>query len=499
MFKVLRIRKPQLREEPASACLTKDIAGSCSSGSNPTDTPAKDAGRKHTNEYGQRTASSTVSPTTDVVLPKVNDPCLGEEPPADILIAGGGIVGLLFALALKKHLPVTPVIFEQAAAFEPDVGAGMGLYANGLRVIRDIDPNLLRDIQNAGHPYLFRRWEHHDGTEVAVADESVLARRLDQDQREESDGIRTMGIRRWKLQQILHQAVAKAGIPVHFGKTVLSVETPENGMTEVVFTDGSRRQTQLLIGADGGRSVVRSNMLSKTLENSNRTIPTLRYTGTTCIMGVAANVKNIREGISFPVSTTTRCHGAFYPTGADELCFQFHFPVQQEIGAAKLKVDSCWGNLSQQMSREKCTKLAAILEKDGWNEEKYLTPLRQVTRAVRVGFIQLTPALKEWSFPNAKGQPRTILVGDAAHPPVPYIGQGAQQGMEDIGTLAVLLKTFCLDDQGRFDLSNLHHAVMVYEKIRIPRVAKVLANGHQVGNCQAKRAQNPAYNIVRGE
>jgi salicylate hydroxylase len=111
----------------------------------------------------------------------------------------------------------------------------------------------------------------------------------------------------------------------------------------------------------------------------------------------------------------------------------------------------------------------------------------------------LTPALKEWSFPNAKGQPRTILVGDAAHPPVPYIGQGAQQGMEDAGTLAVLLKTFCLDDQGQFDLSNLQHAVMAYERIRIPRVTKILANGHAVGNCQAKRAQNPAYNIVREE
>ncbi|CAB9503280.1 Salicylate hydroxylase [Seminavis robusta] len=438
------------------------------------------------------------------------------EEPAQILIAGGGIVGLLLALALKKNLPSVAIdVYEQTHGFDPDVGAGMGLYANGLRVVRDIDPDLLKEIQDAGYPYLYRRWERHDGTAVAEADEGVLgsgAATADEEEKNDGDGLQTMGIRRWKLQQVLHTAVAKAGIPIHFSKKVEGVETPQDGMTEVVFADGSRRKTQLLVGADGGRSAVRSILLeqmypksdpdaataSNVRSSSKNKKPTLSYTGVTCIMGAAP--RNSHRGISFPVSNTTRCHGAFYPTGANEECFQFHFPVgaQQDISCSDAD-DSCWGNLSQQMSRQECGRLAEILEKDGWDEDKYLAPLRQVTRAVRVGFCKLSPALKAWSFPNAKGQPRTILVGDAAHPPVPYIGQGAQQGMEDVGTLALLLKTFCLDDQGQFDLSNLHRAVHVYEKIRMPRVASILSNAHEMGRFQQKRAENPAYNIIKEE
>jgi ribulose 1,5-bisphosphate synthetase/thiazole synthase len=76
----------------------------------------------------------------------------------DVVIAGAGIVGLVLALAFAKQ-GIAPVhVFEQAAAFHDDVGAGMGMYPNGLRVIRDISPDLLRKVQEAGYPYKYRRW-----------------------------------------------------------------------------------------------------------------------------------------------------------------------------------------------------------------------------------------------------------------------------------------------------------------------------------------------------
>jgi 2-polyprenyl-6-methoxyphenol hydroxylase-like FAD-dependent oxidoreductase len=382
--------------------------------------------------------------------------------PAKILIAGGGIIGLIFALALEKHTGIKPELYEQAHGFEPDVGAGMGLYANGLRVIRDIDPDLLQAIVKAGYPYLYRRWERHDGTSVAVAEENVLTVVTKEDdggdgektialgeekEAVSDDGLQTIGIRRWKLQQILHQALQKAHIPVHFNKKVRTVRTPHNGMTEVVFTDGSQRQTELLVGADGGKSVVRSTMIQKLYEeggggggdsNKEQQMPNLDYTGVTCIMGVAENINVSRRGISFPIAPTTRCHGCFYPTSETEQCFQFHFPLPVEKkkkrhddtdnGNTKStspplpqQQDSCWGNLSQQVGQEECRKLAEILQQDGWDEEKFLKPLRNVTHAVRVGFVKLSPSLDKWSFHNAHGLPRTVLVGDAAHPPVPYI------------------------------------------------------------------------------
>jgi len=428
--------------------------------------------------------------------------------PAPIMIAGGGIVGLVMALAIEKHTGLQAEIYEQAHGYDDEVGAGMGMYANGLRVIRDISPDLLEELQANGYPYQYRRWERHDGTLVTECDERALGEKETETIHGVSCELQTLGIRRWKLQQALHKAVAKAGVSVYFNKKVETVKTPENGMTEVVFTDGSSRQTQLLIAADGGRSAIRTCQLQK-MFNSNdpaaekkedEQMPKLDYTGVTCIMGVAENIAS-RQGITFPVANTTQCHGAFYPTAPTEQCFQFHFPVpakkNDETGSCTQ--DSCWGNLSQKVSRDECGKLAEILEADGWDEEKFLRPLRNVTNAVRVGFCKLSPSLEKWSFPNAHGRPGTILVGDAAHPPVPYIGQGAQQGIEDAGTLALLLKKFCLDDQGNLDLQNLDYAVTVYESIRIPRVREILDNCHSWGNMQLKRAQNAAYNIVKEE
>jgi hypothetical protein len=104
--------------------------------------------RKETNNRGKLTESPRSVITNE-----------DTEKAAEIVIAGAGIVGLVLALALEKHLGIKPEVYEQAIEFHDDVGAGMGMYPNGLRVIRDIDPELLETISQAGHPYMFRRWE----------------------------------------------------------------------------------------------------------------------------------------------------------------------------------------------------------------------------------------------------------------------------------------------------------------------------------------------------
>ena len=47
----------------------------------------------------------------------------------------------------------------------------LGLYPNGLRIIRDISKKLHAGIRANGRPYGVRRWMRHDATQVAVADE----------------------------------------------------------------------------------------------------------------------------------------------------------------------------------------------------------------------------------------------------------------------------------------------------------------------------------------
>jgi hypothetical protein len=53
--------------------------------------------------------------------------------------------------------------------------------------------------------------------------------------------------------------------------------------------------------------------------------------------------------------------------------------------------------------------------------------------------------------------------------------------MEDAGTLALLLKRLCINEQGDLDLTHFGRAVKIYEAIRIPRVKEILENSHFMG------------------
>jgi salicylate hydroxylase len=138
--------------------------------------------------------------------------------------------------------------------------------------------------------------------------------------------------------------------------------------------------------------------------------------------------------------------------------------------------------LTQAVSQQECAQLAEELQHQGWHE-KFLYPLRHVTpNAVRIGLCLLDePGLQHFVHGNG----RVVLLGDAAHPPLPYIGQGAQLGMEDCGVLALLLKRYYLDEHDNaFSLQNLHAALELYEKMRIPRTREIRANGKRFGKRQ---------------
>ena len=156
-----------------------------------------------TSEKSQPTTMASIRP--DVEHPAQNDGTTSNNH-HEIVIVGAGIVGLTTALALHKHTGLKPVLYEQAGSFQAGIGAAIGMYPHGLRVLRDIDPNLVTAIRGAGYPYEYRRWIRHDGTKVAVASESALDRR--------DDRLHSIGIRRWKLQKILFDAVVEAGITV---------------------------------------------------------------------------------------------------------------------------------------------------------------------------------------------------------------------------------------------------------------------------------------------
>jgi salicylate hydroxylase len=392
-----------------------------------------------------------------------------------IAIIGGGPVGLVLALALKKCVGVEAQIYEKVPQFQDNVGAGMGCYPNGLRVLRDL--GLLATVREQGHAYQMRRIQRHDGTEVAVAEEAALL----QDSPQEDAELESIGILRWRFLKVLYEAVLEAGLQVQFGKRLVTVKDDnDDNKINITFEDGTVVKADVVFAADGGKSNTRQAFAPE---------HKVEYTGTTCLMGIAPVPRELR-GICFPSSETTKCHACYFPTLPEEQCFQLHFPIP-----AHQTNPGTWGELSDKVTQEECGKLADILRSDGWSDE-YTKPLQHVTHAVRIGFCQLEPKLTKWVFGK---HGRVVLLGDAAHPPVPYTGQGAQLGMEDAGTIALLLQKLCLDETGQLCLNNFVHAMKLYEKIRIPRAAEIVELSKGWGASQSKRAAKHSWNVAREE
>ncbi|KAJ3410981.1 hypothetical protein HDV05_002958 [Chytridiales sp. JEL 0842] len=400
-----------------------------------------------------------------------------QSPPSSprVCISGGGLAGLLLAVALKTKLGLDPIVYEQAPGFEPNVGGAIGLYPNGLRIIRDISPSLLRSIRTEGLPYLYRRWMRHDGSEIAVASEKHLC---DWDFEGEDEEIGSIGIRRWKLQRCFELACQKVGIQIVFGKRVEKVvEIKENGTVILEISGGvGQKEFDLVFGCDGVKSATRSSLFPATEPS---------YTGITCLMG-ASPTPRTKRGICFPSSSTSKFHACYYPTGPSEQIFQIYFPTPEK--------PETWKALSPAEGAQECKDLAARMKADGWAPE-YTEPLLSADSVLRVGLRARKP-IPVWH----KG--RVILLGDAAHPPVPYIGQGAMMALEDVGILVTLLKTLCWAPSkdavgGKFCFAQLEVAVGLYEKMRVPRTTGMLENSMSLGQMQLLRASNPSSKEVQ--
>jgi len=318
-----------------------------------------------------------------------------------IIIAGAGIVGLTLALALKKNIGIKPTMYEKASAFHDNIGASMSLYPNGLRVIRDINPILLEKVRDSGCSYSFRKSERHDGTEYAVADEKASMEHIDED-------LHSMGISRWRLHKILYETCLDEGISIHFSKKVNDVKELGEAGVKILFQDGQDVVADILFAADGLNSVVRKIF----------TKGDLKYTGTTCIMGTSI-MPHRAEGISLVTSTTTKCHGASFPThrGENEQCFQFHIPCAEVSEASSRN----WGTLTQDEGQKEIKLLETKLQEDNW-DCKYVDLLKNVKQCVKIGILSLEKDLDRLVFTK---DCRVILCGDAkGHPPLPYLGQG---------------------------------------------------------------------------
>ena len=344
----------------------------------------------------------------------------------DIGILGGGIAGLSVALALRKQ-GYHPRVYERRAA-PATMGAGVTLWPNASFVLEAL--GLLQDVEAvSGRPVTMRRQDAAGnalgGLDIALLDQTM--------------GYPTHTILRRDLQAVLLGHAARAGIQVAFGHRAVAMELDALGKAVAQFDNGVSIRPDLLIGADGRMDSVARRFVA----GDNTPI----YQGFVNWIGVA--------------------HGQ--SALVDDIAIQDFWGVGERFGCVAVRPELVYWAAAQAQPLPGAAP-AADMRKDvedrfaGWPE-----PVARMIRATpahairRIAVHDLEP-LHTWSRANV------LLVGDAAHAPLPTSGQGACQALEDAWHLARCLGG--ADGDGGLDA-----VFQQFAKIRSPKTARLVEQG----------------------
>ncbi|RTL66142.1 MAG: FAD-dependent monooxygenase [Pseudonocardiaceae bacterium] len=312
-------------------------------------------------------------------------------PRPDIVVIGAGIGGLTLGLALRRNgIPVR--IYEQAPALA-EVGAAVALAANGTRILVDLGLRpALEPTSAVPSELVYRHW----------ADARRLAAHPVSNGYEDRFGGPFWGVHRANLQQAL--AAAWGPDELQLGKGLVELDR-RDGRYELTFTDGSTTTADIVVGADGIRSRVRSVV----------TDVEPVYSGTSGFRGLVHRdaVPDLPEPDAVQFWMGPGAHLLHYAIG-DVVNF-----------LAVIEGPDAWdapGGMAPAADGE----LAAAFR--DWHPA-----VRQMIDAVpqgpRWGLFALPP-LTRWSRDGV------VLLGDAAHAMLPHHGQGANQTIEDAAVLA---------------------------------------------------------------
>jgi salicylate hydroxylase len=343
-----------------------------------------------------------------------------------ILIAGAGLGGLSAASCLMKAGHKVE-IYEQAPMLS-EVGAGIQISANAMHVLRDL--GLESTIRSVGvHPgaYVFRL--HDTGEEIQRFSLSEEHERL--------HGAPYTQLHRADLHDIL-AARARQFDPdvVRLNHKVVRFAESNDGV-ELFFDNGTSVRGDLLIGADGVKSAVRTQIVGNVPATytgdgawrltvpTDRLPPNLLEKVMSVFMGPEGHVVcyYLRSG------TLLNFVGCVETDDVSEESWTKKFPWEQLKARFK-----GWHSAIQ--------AIIDAVDKD----ECYRWSLFN------------RPPIRNWSTG------RVTLLGDAAHPTLPYLAQGAVMAIEDG---AVLTRALGMKD-------SIPEALQLYQRNRVDRTARIV-------------------------
>jgi salicylate hydroxylase len=344
----------------------------------------------------------------------------------NVIIVGGGIGGLFAANALIAHgLDVS--LYEQAAALG-EVGAGVFLTPNSVRQLQrlGLGPSVERLGARVGARSQYFR---HDGAPIAPVQVT-----------DSSGWNATFGMHRADLVEMLAGALP-SGV-VHTGCRGVSCEQI-GGVARVSFADGSVAEGDIVIAADGIHSELRRSVTPPSHPV---------FHGSVAYRGVLprALIPDWPND-SWQMWLGKNKHFLTFPVRAGQLINYVGFvPADEEMK------ESWSAPGDPQVLRR---------EFEGW-DSRIGALLRNVDNTFRWALYDREP-LPVWS----KG--RLTLLGDAAHPMLPHLGQGANQAIEDGMALATIM--------AEVHQAAVPAALLAYEGLRRERVAAIQRGARENG------------------
>lgn len=344
-----------------------------------------------------------------------------------IAVCGGGIGGFSAAIALSKMGHKVDV-FEQAPEFNR-VGADINLTPNAVFALDRLGVgDYLR--KSAARPTFRISRDGVTGEETSRLPMSDAA--------EEKYGAPQLTIHRADLLTSLQSQLPQESI--HLGMPVADVQTTDQGAT-VIFGNGETRAFDLVVGADGIHSAVRAALWGQ---------DDPRFTGIVSYRAVFPREK--AQGLKDAEAFTK-----WWGETSEKQIVTFPLTLGKEIFVFATTAQDGWTEEGWTLPGD-VEELRAEYQNFHPDAQALLANCTKVTKSA----LHVREPMAKW----AKGC--ATIMGDAAHPMVPFMAQGACMAIEDAVVLAR-----CLEGAGKADIPA---ALEKYEAERKPRTAKIQEN-----------------------
>ena len=355
-----------------------------------------------------------------------------------ICIVGGGLGGLTAALALMlKGLKVT--VYEQAHELK-EVGAGVQLGPNAVGVLYHLGlEEQLRGISTDTQGKRVRLW--NTGQSWPLFDLGALSVAM--------YGFPYLTVHRADLQRILVDKIIELDSScIVLNAKVSGVSQNARGVN-ITFEGRESVACDVLVGADGVRSLVRRSLFG---------LDEAKQSGIMAWRGVI-DCKKLPAHMHENIATNWVGPGAHvvqYPLRRGEL-----MNFVGAIEGNRWDIES-W---SEKGDTQECLE-----DFKGWHED-----IHTLIKAIDTPYkwvLKVRDPMRQWSVGAV------TLLGDACHPMLPFLAQGAGMALEDAYILAR-----CLSSS-----DSVPQALERYENARVERTSRVVEGS----NANAKRFHNPA-------